>query len=145
MIKVGLKKEYDRDEGSDHRPDQQVADERHKPHCDDEAPKVSRRDPAVNRRVNKSSRCVERKKHIIQKQVRKKVPELWPKTSRRERRALGVLITSAREGPPDVLTGRSIHARLCREVPTDHEAHGQSSSGCGESRSADLCSTQESR
>ena len=47
------------------------------------------------------------------------------KASRRAKQALGVLITSARMAPPDVLTGRSVHARLCREVPADHEAHSQ--------------------
>ena len=108
LIKVGLKKKYDRDEGSDHNPDQQVADERHKPHCDDEAPiglKTGSSSESSSQQVVQMRReILQRKKHIIQKQVRKKVPELWPKTSRRERRALGVLITSAREAP----TGRSV-------------------------------------
>ena len=50
-----------------------------------------------------------------------------------------------RKDPPDVPTGRSVQACLSRDVPTDHEAQGQSSSGCREGRSADLCFTQESR
>ena len=36
-----------------------------------------------------------------------------------------------RQAPPDMLTGRSVQACLSREVPTDHEAHGQRCSGCG--------------
>ena len=40
------------------------------------------------------------------------------KTSRRMRRALSVPITSARKAPPDMLTGQSKRACLCREVPT---------------------------
>ena len=50
-----------------------------------------------------------------------------------------------RKAPPDMLTSRSVQACLSGDVPTDHEAHGQSSSGCRESRGADLCSAQESR
>ena len=41
--------------------------------------------------------------------------------------------------PPDVLTGRSVHARLRREVPVDHEAWRQAAMAAAESRSA-LCS-----
>ena len=44
-----------------------------------------------------------------------------------------------RQAPPDMLTGRSVQACLSREVPTDHDARGQRSGGCGKSRSADLC------
>ena len=37
-----------------------------------------------------------------------------------------------RKAPPDMLTGRSVQACLSRDVPTDQEAHSQSSSGCRE-------------
>ena len=57
LIEVGLKKEHDRGEVSDHRPDKQVADEVPKVSAEE---CVSRRDPAATRRVNKSSRCVEK-------------------------------------------------------------------------------------
>ena len=43
--------------------------------------------------------------------------------------------------PPDVLTGRSAHARLRREVPVDHEARRQAAMAAAESRSA-LCSKE---
>ena len=50
-----------------------------------------------------------------------------------------------RKAPPDMLTGRSVQACLSREVPTDHEACGHRSSGCGKSESAaaELCSGVE--
>ena len=46
--------------------------------------------------------------------------------------------------PPDVLTGRSVHARLRREVPVDHEAQRQAAMAAAESRSAaaELCSNK---
>ena len=34
------------------------------------------------------------------------------------------------KAPLDMLTGESKRACLCREVPTDHEAHSRSSGGC---------------
>ena len=47
----------------------------------------------------------------------------------REARVLCVPTTSARKAPPDVLTSQSKRACLCREVPTDHEAHGHRGGG----------------
>ena len=44
-----------------------------------------------------------------------------------------------------MLTGRSMQACLCREVPTDHEAHGQRSNGCRRARAQLQSSAQESR
>ena len=41
-----------------------------------------------------------------------------------------------RKAPPDMLTGRSVQACLSREVPTDPEARGHRSSGCGKSEAA---------
>ena len=35
---------------------------------------------------------------------------------------------------PDVLTGRSVHARLRRDVPVDHEAHRQAAMAAAERR-----------
>ena len=59
---------------------------------------------------------------------------------RNVRRALGLVSTSAK-APPNMLTGQSLQVCLRREVPTDHEAHGQRSSGrCRGARSAELCS-----
>ena len=46
--------------------------------------------------------------------------------------------------PPDVLTGRSVQARLRREVPVDQEAQRHASMAAAESRSAaaELCSNK---
>ena len=62
---------------------------------------------------------------------------------KREKAAMGLTKTAAsgprgahdasnhkRKAPPDMLTGRSVQACLSRDVPTDHEAHGQRSGGC---------------
>ena len=96
---------------------------------------------ATGEMTEKSSRThqllrqgLEHKGGTANRRVRvRKVPELCGRRPHDEQ-ALGVLITSARKAPPDVLTCRSVHARLRREVPTDHEAR------CQLSRSADLCS-----
>ena len=50
----------------------------------------------------------------------------------RERTARGAWCGKhKRKASPDMLTGRSVQACLSREVPTDHEARGQRSGGCG--------------
>ena len=42
------------------------------------------------------------------------------------------------EAPSDTLTGRSKRACLCREVPTDHEAHGQTQRAAAEASVGDV-------
>ena len=54
---------------------------------------------------------------------------------------LGSMTAPHHMAPPDVLTGRTVHARLRREVPVDHEARRQAAMAAAESRSA-LCSKE---
>ena len=100
---------------------------------------ASRQDP-----VNRSPRCVEKLcgERNTSSTSRSRSPRLSAKagarTVRRKDLTMGEARTwCAKHTPPDMQTGQSTRACLCREVPTDHEAHGQR--GGGHSR-AELCS-----
>ena len=105
-------------------------------YCDDEKPKVpaeclmtgSSNEPAS--RPDASRNCADHPEAGQDPSAKGQVQRLCgAKTPRRVRRALGVLTTSAK-APPDMLTGQSKRACLCREVSNDHETHGRRSGGC---------------
>ena len=118
LIEVGLKKEHDRGDVSDHRPDQQVADEVPKVSTEE---CVSRRgsssDPSSEQVVQMRRETVQRKKQIILKQVRP--PRLSEKEGAGSCAAVDLTTSEAStwcagsqvqgRAPPDVLFGRSVH------------------------------------
>ena len=122
-----------------HSPDHQVADERHEGHCDDED--ASRQSTSCS---DASSNCAGKETdHPEAPSGLNECAAQRPHDGDSEAQALDASITSAK-APPDLLTGRSVEACLCRELPTDHEAHDRSSgSRCRRARAQLQSSAQE--